>query len=474
MLILLLQACGQHARLADTSLCSQRLADLEAVAKQDRVWVSEPREVAGFPAFASNRFLASYDPQILREDQRQAWFTRLLSAGNQRRELLTLMVQAGPLDGAAENADLVSLESCAEQALVALPDGAATWDVLSAALHVPDDYSLWRRALGLYPLSSLAAKAAIADLQLELRETYAIPARELPVQGEMHYYVPPEKASKLDSDSTAPLQRDALGVVIPDAARLTTLFERHAPVWAVDTMGDFDRPGVPFYAGSGVPHVDSSEAVVFTYASMTRFQGAPQLQLNYLLWFDGRPKESVFDSLGGPLDGLLWRVTLNEQGQVLLYDSIHACGCYQLYFPSQVLALRDSASLLPEPPLVMRKAPALSAGERVVLHVGPVAHYLQGLSVLEKDAELEPEQSRYAFQDYVSLYRVRAPGGRRSLFDRNGIVRGTERSERFYLWPMGIRSPGAMRERGRHATAFVGRRHFDDADFIDQLFRRMN
>jgi hypothetical protein len=27
-----------------------------------------------------------------------------------------------------------------------------------------------------------------------------------------------------------------------------------------------------------------------------------------------------------------------------------------------------------------------------------------------------------------------------------------------------------MRERGRHATAFVGRRHFDDADLLNQLF----
>jgi hypothetical protein len=27
-----------------------------------------------------------------------------------------------------------------------------------------------------------------------------------------------------------------------------------------------------------------------------------------------------------------------------------------------------------------------------------------------------------------------------------------------------------MRERGRHATAFIGRRHFDDADLLDRLF----
>jgi hypothetical protein len=34
---------------------------------------------------------------------------------------------------------------------------------------------------------------------------------------------------------------------------------------------------------------------------------------------------------------------------------------------------------------------------------------------------------------------------------------------------MGIPSPGAMRQRGLHATAFAGRRHFDDPDLLDTL-----
>jgi hypothetical protein len=35
---------------------------------------------------------------------------------------------------------------------------------------------------------------------------------------------------------------------------------------------------------------------------------------------------------------------------------------------------------------------------------------------------------------------------------------------------MGIASAGAMRQWGRHATAFVGRRHFDDADLLERRF----
>ena len=58
----------------------------------------------------------------------------------------------------------------------------------------------------------------------------------------------------------------------------------------------------------------------------------------------------------------------------------------------------------------------------------------------------------------------------RSIFGPDGIVRGSERAERYWFWPMGIAEPGAMRQWGRHATAFVGRRHFDDADLFEKYF----
>ena len=35
---------------------------------------------------------------------------------------------------------------------------------------------------------------------------------------------------------------------------------------------------------------------------------------------------------------------------------------------------------------------------------------------------------------------------------------------------MGIPNAGAMRQWGHHATAFVGRRHFDDARLLENSF----
>jgi hypothetical protein len=60
--------------------------------------------------------------------------------------------------------------------------------------------------------------------------------------------------------------------------------------------------------------------------------------------------------------------------------------------------------------------------------------------------------------------------GTRSLFGPDGLVPGSERGERWFLWVSGVRSPGAMREQGRRATAFLGRRHFDDPFLLDRIF----
>jgi hypothetical protein len=77
----------------------------------------------------------------------------------------------------------------------------------------------------------------------------------------------------------------------------------------------------------------------------------------------------------------------------------------------------------------------------------------------------------YTLRDEQTLRTLPWPGGgTRSLYAADGLVTGTERAERFLFWPMGIASAGAMRQWGHHATAFVGRRHFDDPNLLDKRF----
>ncbi len=106
----------------------------------------------------------------------------------------------------------------------------------------------------------------------------------------------------------------------------------------------------------------------------------------------------------------------------------------------------------------------------MVLHIGSGNHYLRGISAAKMGA-LNP--TRYELASMDLLRSLPSPtGGTRSLSDQQGIVAGTDRSERFLLWPMGILSAGAMRQWGTHATAFVGRRHFDDPYLIDKAFTK--
>lgn len=215
-----------------------------------------------------------------------------------------------------------------------------------------------------------------------------------------------------------------------------------------------------------MPSVDISKPAIYHYASYMRWRGEPLLQLNYLVWFAARPKTGAFDLLGGPLDGVLWRVTLDSAGWPLLYDSIHACGCYHHLFPGPRLRLRPETAEWAEPPLAPQPDPAVGDNEGMVIRLSSGSHYLQRIYADRPGAVIALDG-----RDYEALYALPAADGKpRSLFGPDGLVAGSERAERWLLWPTGVPSPGAMRERGRHAIAFVGRRHFDDADLLDRLF----
>jgi hypothetical protein len=203
-------------------------------------------------------------------------------------------------------------------------------------------------------------------------------------------------------------------------------------------------------------------------AAYTHFAGRVRLQLVYTFWFPARPAEHALDILAGRLDGLIWRVTLDEDGAPLAYDSIHACGCYHLFFPGQRLAVRPAPDTLDEGLLAPQVAPRVAPAGRIVLRVASRTHYLQRVSTEPIGA---PADDRYRLLDERGLLTLRWPaGGTRSAYDAAGFVPGTERAERWLFWPMGIASAGQMRQWGRHATAFVGRRHFDEAGLLDRYF----
>lgn len=154
----------------------------------------------------------------------------------------------------------------------------------------------------------------------------------------------------------------------------------------------------------------------------------------------------------------------------LLYDSIHSCGCYHMFFPTPRVTPRPAPQIGMEWAFVPATLPALSVGQRVLLRLASRTHYVVGLraAVAGDSAVATP----YTVADDNELRALpTSSDGTRSAFWPSGIVPGTERGERFIFWHMGIDNPGAMRQWGRQPTAFVGRRHFDDANLLELRFR---
>jgi hypothetical protein len=109
----------------------------------------------------------------------------------------------------------------------------------------------------------------------------------------------------------------------------------------------------------------------------------------------------------------------------------------------------------------------VTPSQRITVRVATRTHYVVDVRVGSGADAARPYR---IVDDDVLRALPRPDGGTRSAFGPNGIVPGSERAERFVFWPMGIDNAGAMRQWGRQATAFVGRRHFDDADLIERRF----
>jgi len=206
---------------------------------------------------------------------------------------------------------------------------------------------------------------------------------------------------------------------------------------------------------------------VYRRLAFTRYHQQTLVQLVYTIWFPERPRDSELDLLAGRLDGLVFRVTLDAAGRPLVYDTIHPCGCYHMFLPTA----RVKALPSPEPGIewafVPEALPARGAAERVAVRIQSRTHYL----VAVRPADDSAGAIKYGFAEDDALRALpRADGATRSAFGPDGIVPGTERGERLFYWPMGIASSGAMRQWGRQATAFIGRRHFDDSDLIERRF----
>jgi hypothetical protein len=456
--------------------CERAFAASEAAVKRAGVADGYGVRIPGFPYLRADRFSASFAREplapaaleqlvaLMREREREAREIELANLpGTARREL----------DESLGADSVAALDGCADILArfdAPLPDFAAR---LGESSKVPDDYELWKRALGVYPLVAMPFALGVRRYEAEVVMTFKMPVEALPRRGRLVHYTLESGEERLSSARIATMlgraARNPLGIPLLAPAEQRQLAATFAPDLIVDEVDENDRVGVPGFAADGSRIVDSRHPAVFVRTASARIGNRTLPQIVYTFWFKARPLISAFDLLGGQLDGLVWRVTLGEDGTPRLFDSIHPCGCYHQFFPTPLAAARDLPPTIEETAFIPQRLPALGASDRIQLRVESGTHFLQRILIGTAIASDPPRA--YSLNADDDLRRLPLPaGGTRSFFGPDGIVPGSERGERYLFWPMGIAEPGAMRQWGRHATAFVGRRHFDDPFLIERYF----
>lgn len=439
--------------------CRMQLARMDALTQA----VAEPglARVPGFDYLRANRFLASFANEVegealttwvqdLRTLDREARADEALRAG-----LLTETVQAA--------------ESCAQRLLAADLADAVRIQELRPAVRVPDDYSTVARVFGAYPFAAPFLKRGIRGYHRSVQADYAGELTQ-PAGTALHLWTP--QAHRADVRQVGEwMQRaaqDALGIPRFSPEEQAALLAAHAPSFWLEHAGPSDVPGRPVWQ-DGRAQFSAEGARLYTLLTYTRHGGRVLPQLVYLVWFAGRPAEGSLDIYAGDFDGLIWRVTLGADGRPWVYDTIHACGCYHYVFTARdSLRPRAQEDFWQEP--VLYPQTAIGDGP-FVLRLATGTHYLRRVLPLSAMAELSP-QGELPLAPYRELTLLQnADGPPRHLFEPDGgLLLGSERGERFLLWPSGVPSPGTMRAWGRHATRFIGTGHFDAPFLLDELF----
>ncbi|MDD5579142.1 MAG: hypothetical protein PHY16_07690 [Methylobacter sp.] len=468
---------------SDTERSQQTCLDVFTAAEQAvltaGVMDTEASRIEDYPYLRVNRFLSSFRDEVtdesydfwlkqLQELANKGWRVEVRNLPKSSRQKLQSTVQAVL---SSRTTTIEALQNCSDK-LLRLQIESSRPDDLKELAVVADNYQTWKRVIGLYPLTAWAFKTGIAQWHEQTLTTYRQPLHQLQVSGQLIRYEPPLGAELSNSMQIAEILKKSsenpLKIPLPANEDQQLLFNSFAPLFEIDVAANDDRIGYPDLQTEVAPRINTSRPAVFQHLSHTRLGNKILLQLNYTIWFPSRPKSSVFDLMGGRLDGITWRVTLLPDGKPWIFDTIHNCGCYHLLFPSQYArAIRQETGFAES---YFQPQPALAVKQimKPVLRIAATTHYIERVYFGPGQAK---QVVQYQWDNADNLRSLRLNDENyRSLFGQDGIVAATERSERYLFWPMGIPEPGAMRQWGHHAIAFVGRRHFDDARLFEGHF----
>ncbi|MDB5987914.1 MAG: hypothetical protein JWR16_2967 [Nevskia sp.] len=442
--------------------CRARYAEIDARIDAAGVRDAGYYRVPGFPYLRTDRTLASFRNEVHSIDEVGAWVRHMREYDQEAREFEYVNLGLSIQEAAILRFDLLN---CGRGLAGIELDDPANRARLIAAVVPPDDYSDTARTLGLYPLAVPLLRARVTQHQTAVMRAFARPLGELGQHGPLLLWqVKPVEDRSLVANGYGDSLADELGFPGLFDSAWRALAEVNAPALWIDTDDERDRPGAPTWSASGAT-VDASQPLVYYQITFTRFGTERLTQINYFVWFKGHGDPSA-GSVDDHIDGMIWRVTLDQQARPLAYESLRASGSDHLWFATGAVTPRIENSYWHEPALFPQ--PQVPDGLKV-LRLQSATHALQ--RVVGADQVAATESHVYELRRYEDLLMLPRPdGSSRSLFGPDGLVAGSRGADGILLRASGIRQPGAPRQLGHHAISYIGRSEFDDPFVLESVF----
>lgn len=413
------------------STCRSEFDAIEARIAEAGVREASFHVVPGFAYLRTDRMLASFRDQVSGIDDVWEWTRRMRELEEEARdyELMNLGIPN------PQRADLrARLADCGR---------------VLAAIELADDANWAKLQAAVKPADQPAAVTEAAFDPAQWQRDYLAPLQALPAGTSMRLWAPkPVEDLRLLDQLPQAVELNVLQYPSMTNSAWRALAERHAPRLWIETASEQDLPAAPAYLPHGLG-ADTGQSPVYYQIGYTRFGGATLVQITYVTWFKAAA------SAPAPLEGLIWRVTLDAAMKVLSYDSLRASGQDHRWYPVQPLS--------PQPDRLasgqLYVAPELAPATGATLRVASGDHQLR--RVVPAAQAASAKTGEYELRAYEDLYALPlADGNTRSLFGPDGTLATTARAAR----------PEVPRQTGHHAPADVTPLHLDDPYVLEAVF----
>lgn len=434
--------------------------------------------IPGFPYLRTNRFLASLRTDVKNDEAREQWvrWMQRLDLESRWKEIRNLPDEAILSLGSKRNGRpdreglFARMESCSHGLLEHDMRQMDFYETLRPLVGVPDEYSLSRRAIGLYPLFSIPVTIGTKSSRGKFKSWYAMDLDDLPVDGDLVAFVPPHGVLLGERELQGLLEnsrKNPLGVPLPGGEDEERIVEHFAPVIFQDVAAPYDRFGRIIWEGERLA-IDGQKPLVYYYTSHGFLKGEPILQINYAIWYPERAGKRSPWIERGHLDGMTVRVSLDSRARPFMVDVTNNCGCYHFFVPKKARLDRVISKPLGLDPFVPQWLPEVGPGVRLGIRVNSGYHQVERMLA----SDIPSNSITYELVPYEVLEALPRDGDQtESIFDEDGIAKGSKRwKEEVLFFSMGVPSVGSMRQRGNHPLVLVGRAHFDDPSLFEKNF----